>query len=300
MTPTANLPMKVKDHIVNVTKVDGEDYICLTDMARSYGSERAIESWLRNKNTVEFLGVWESLNNPHFNYHEFVGIRNQAGLNRFNISVKEWVTSTNAKGVLAKTGRYGGTYTHKDIAFEFGAWLSPEFKLLVITEFQRLKAKEQKIIEWDSHRYLSRINYRLHTDSIKKILLPALRLAKSKQTYVYTDEADMLNAIVFGKSASQWRKDNLKLAKGNKNQRDYATMEQLVVLANLENLNAHFISEGKDQPKRIELLVKSARRQYESIIAKEEEQKKLSEGRKPLPPLDNYIQLGDKASRPKK
>ena len=167
MTPINNLPMIVNEKIINVTKIDGNDYICLTDMARSYGAERVIENWLRNKNTVEFLGVWEQLNNTDFNLLEFEGIKNQAGLNRFTISVKEWVSTTKAKGLIARTGRYGGTYAHRDIAFEFGAWLSPEFKLLVISEFQRLKATEQKVIEWDSRRYLSRDNYRLHTDSNK-------------------------------------------------------------------------------------------------------------------------------------
>ena len=267
--------MIIKETVVNVTKIDGEDYICLTDMAKSYGAERAVESWLRNKNTIEFLGVWESLNNPKFNSHEFVGIKNQAGLNRFNISVKEWVLATDAKGVAAKTGRYGGTYAHKDIAFEFGTWLSPEFKLLIIKEFQRLKAKEQKIIEWDSKRYLSRVNYRLHTDSIKNVLLPALNVIGKKQTYVYTDEADMLNTIIFGKSAAQWKLENKKLAKGGKNQRDHATIQQLVILANLESLNSHLIAQKKDQHDRLNTLVNEARRQYKAMIKKDDEQRKF-------------------------
>jgi len=273
---TQNLPMVVNDNQINVTKVDGQDYICLTDMAKSYGADRVVENWLRNKNTLEFLGIWEVLNNPHFNSLEFEGIKNQAGLNRFTISVKEWVLATNAKGVFAKTGRYGGTYAHKDIAFEFGTWLSPEFKLLIIAEFQRLKAKEQKLVEWDSHRYLSRINYRLHTDSIKNILLPSLKMTKSQQSFVYTDEADILNLIIFGQTASDWRKANKDLASGGKNQRDYATVQQLVILANLENLNAHFILEGKSQRIRIQLLIEAAERQYKSLIQQEEEHKKLT------------------------
>ena len=164
---------------------------------------------------------------------------------------------------------------HKDIAFEFGTWLSPEFKLLIITEFQRLKANEQKLIEWDSHRYLSRVNYRLHTDSIQNILLPMLQLAREQETFIYTDEADMLNKIVFGQTAAEWRSANKKLAKNGRNQRDFATVQHLVVLANLENLNAHFISQGKNQKERIQILLESAESQYKSFIRQEEEQEKL-------------------------
>lgn len=159
MSPVENIRMNIHDRPVNVTKISGQDYICLTDMAKAYGAEKVVESWLRNKNTLEFLGAWEGLNNTSFNSHEFEVIKNQAGLNRFNLSAKQWINSTGAKGIMAKAGRYGGTYAHKDIAFEFGTWLSPEFKLLIITEFQRLKAQEQHTLEWDSHRYLSRINY---------------------------------------------------------------------------------------------------------------------------------------------
>lgn len=271
MTPVNNLPMTVNEKTINVTKIDGNDYICLTDMARSYGADRVIDNWIRNKNTLEFLGVWEKLNNQSFNLLEFEGIKNQAGLNRFTISIKEWVLTTKAKGLVAKAGRYGGTYAHKDIAFEFGTWLSPEFKLLVIAEFQRLKAKEQNIIEWDSRRYLTKVNYRLHTDSIKNDLLPALKLSKKQENFVYTDEADMLNKLVFGQSATEWRKSNQELAKSGKNQRDFATIQQLVLLANLENLNAHFLAEGKSQIKRIGELIKAAERHYRSIITQEEQ-----------------------------
>ena len=271
------LAMKINEAIVNVAKIDGQDYICLTDMAKAYGAEKVVESWLRNKNTLEFLGVWENLNNPDFNSHEFVGIKNQAGLNRFNISAKQWVETTNAKGIIAKAGRYGGTYAHKDIAFEFGTWLSPEFKLLIITEFQRLKAQEQKLIEWDSRRYLTRVNYRLHTDSIKNDLLPALKLTKSEQTYIYTDEADMLNKIVFGQTAAEWRKENSKAKSSN--QRDYATIQQLVLLANLENLNAHLISENKTQNERIIQLLKMTERHYRSFIEEENANKALGRGK---------------------
>jgi hypothetical protein len=267
--------MKVNDGTINVTKVDGEDYICLTDMAKSAGSDRALHSWLRTKNTIDFLGFWEQLHNPSFKVHEFVYFKTNAGANSFNPSIAEWIDKTGAKGVIAKRGRYGGTYAHKDIAFEFGTWLSPEFKLLIITEFQRLKAKEQGIIEWDSHRYLSKVNYRLHTDSIKNDLLPTLNLAKSKEAYVYTDEADMLNKIVFGQTAVEWRYSNPGLSKSGKNQRDHATIQQLVILANLENLNAHFITTGKTQAERIILLLETAKRQYGSLLDEEEERKRL-------------------------
>jgi len=274
MSPAKNLSMHTEKGDINVAKINGEDYICLTDMAKAYGAEKVVENWLRNKNTLEFLGAWESLNNSDFNYHEFEGIKNQAGLNRFNISAKQWILNTNAKGIIAKAGRYGGTYSHKDIAFEFGSWLSPEFKLLIIVEFQRLKAKEQKIIEWDAKRYLSRINYRLHTDSIKDYILPFLDAPKTLQKFVYTDEADLLNAIVFGQTAADWRDVNPTLAKSGKNQRDYASIEQLAILANLENLNAHYISEGKSQTERIQILAKSARQQYSSFVESAEEQGK--------------------------
>ncbi len=275
MTKLNNLSMNINDSTINVTKVNGEDYICLTDMAKSAGSDRALHSWLRTKNTIDFLGFWEQINNSDFKVHEFVYFKNNAGANNFNPSIIEWIEKTNAKGITARRGRYGGTYAHHDIAFEFGTWLSPGFKLLIITEFQRLKEKEQNFIKWDSHRYLSKVNYRLHTDSIKNILLPALQLTKSQQTFVYTDEADILNLIVFGQTAADWRVSNKKSSKSGRNQRDYATVQQLVILANLENLNAHFISEGKNQNQRINLLVNSAERQFKSLLLEEEEQKKL-------------------------
>jgi hypothetical protein len=272
MAPVNNLSMNINDQSVNVTKINGEDYICLTDMAKSYGADRVVDNWLRNKNTIEFLGVWERFNNSDFNSLEFEGIKNTAGLNRFAISVKEWVSQTNAKGIVAKTGRYGGTYAHKDIAFEFGTWLSPEFKLLIITEFQRLKAQEQQIIEWDSRRYLSRMNYRLHTDAIKEYLLPALGIGALKQ-YTYVSEADMLNRLVFGLTASEWKTNNPLLAKGQKNQRDHASTQQLIILANLESLNSHLISENKTQTDRIDILAKEARRQYQSLVSAAEIEK---------------------------
>ena len=261
--------MIINDISINVTKIDGDDYICLTDMAKSAGNDRAINSWLRTKNTIDFLGFWEQINNPDFKVHEFVYFKNNAGANSFNPSMIEWVESTNAKGIIAKRGRYGGTYAHKDIAFEFGTWLSPQFKLLVITEFQRLKEKEQQLVEWDSKRYLSKINYRLHTDAIKEHLLPNLS-SSAIHKYTYTDEADILNRISFGMTANEWKKSNPELAKGQKNQRDYATTQQLVILANLESLNSHLIANGKTQYERIDTLAKEAIRQYSALMNSEE------------------------------
>ncbi len=278
MSTPKNLSMNINDSQVNVTKINGQDYISLTDMAKSAGSHRALHSWLRTKNTIDFLGLWEQINNPTFKVHEFVYFKNNAGANSFNPSIIEWIGSTHANGIVSKRGRYGGTYAHKDIAFEFGTWLSPEFKLLIITEFQRLKEKEQQLVEWNTHRYLSKVNYRIHTDSIKNILLPSLSLTEKAKTYTYTDEADMLNKIIFGSTAAEWRKANTELDKSGKNQRDYATIHQLLLLANLENLNAHFIAEGKSQIERISSLIESARRQYTSLLSKEEEQKKLDGG----------------------
>jgi len=261
--------MNINDKIVNVTKINGEDYICLTDMAQSAGSERALHSWLRSRNTILFLGLWEQSHNKKFNLHEFVQIRNRTGENSFNPSIKEWVSSTGAIGIVSKTGRYGGTYAHKDIAFEFGTWLSPEFKLLIITEFQRLKEQESKIIEWDSRRFLSRVNYRLHTDAIKNHLIPSLSEASIKK-YIYTDEADMLNRLVFGQNANEWRSNNPSLAVGQRNQRDYASTQQLVILANLESLNSYLISDATDRAKRIKTLAQEAKRQYNALIDSQE------------------------------
>jgi hypothetical protein len=206
MTTTSNATMSINNNQIKVTKLGDHDYICLTDMAKSAGADRALHSWLRTKNTISFLGFWEQINNPDFKVHEFVYFKNNAGSNNFNPSIQEWIQKTNSMGIVSKRGRYGGTYAHKDIAFEFGTWLSPKFKLLIITEFQRLKAQEQKLIKWDSHRYLSKVNYKLHTDSIKNILLPALNLSKKSQTYVYMDEADLLNKLIFGQTAAEWRK----------------------------------------------------------------------------------------------
>lgn len=224
------------------------DYISLTDMVRNVENGSAlIEKWLRNKNTIEFLGIWEEIYNPIFNSPEFEGIKNQAGLNRFVLSVKQWVTKTKSIGIIAKAGRYGGTYAHKDIAFEFASWISPQFKIYLIKEFQRLKEEEFKQLGWDIKRNLAKINYRIHTDAIKENLIPP-ELTSRQINLVYASEADILNMALFGMTAGQWRDANPD-KKGNI--RDYANASQLVCLSNLENLNALFINEGISQSERL-------------------------------------------------
>jgi hypothetical protein len=236
---------------ITILKVDETDFISLTDMVKTIENGLVlIEKWLRNKNTIEFLGVWETIYNTNFNSPEFEVIKNQAGVNRFTLSVKQWVEKTNSLGIIAKAGRYGGTYAHKDIAFEFASWISPQFKIYLIKEFQRLKEIEQKQFGWDIKRNLAKINYRIHTSAIKENLIPK-ELNKDEITKIYATEADVLNMALFGKTAKDWRDENI-LLKGNI--RDYANVSQLVCLSNLENLNAHFIQEGLKQPERLKKL----------------------------------------------
>ena len=237
----------VKDTEVNVVKVNGEDYICLTDMLRAKDGDFFIADWLRNRNTLEFIGIWEKVYNPDFNYGEFATIRNQSGLNSFKISVKEFVARTNAISLQAKAGRYGGTYAHKDIAFEFAMWISPEFKVYIVKEFQRLKAEEQRFIGWSAKRELSKINYRIHTDAIKQNLIPA-EVTKAQASIIYANEADVLNVAMFGMTAKQWRETTPDL-KGNI--RDYASVNELICLSNMESLNAVFIEQGLPQSERL-------------------------------------------------
>lgn len=239
--------MDVKGTEITVITRNEDDFISLTDMLKAKDGDFFISDWLRNRNTVEFLGIWEQVHNPDFNYGEFALIKSQAGLNSYKISVKEWVGKTGAIGLMAKAGRYGGTYAHKDIAFEFGMWISPEFKIYLIKEFQRLKDEEYKQLGWDIRRNLTKINYRIHTDAIKTNLIPP-ELSKEQIHLIYATEADILNMALFGMTAKQWRDSNPEL-KGNI--RDYANVSQLVCLANLETLNAHFINEGLEQSQRL-------------------------------------------------
>ena len=256
---------------ISVIAIGNRDYISLTDMVRNIENGSAlIEKWLRNKNTIEFLGIWEDMYNPNFNSPEFEGIKIEAGLNRFILSVKQWVKKTNSIGIVAKAGRYGGTYAHKDIAFEFASWVSPYFKLYLIKEFERLKKEEQEKLGWDIKRNLAKINYRIHTDAIKNNLVPE-KLPKEKINFIYASEADILNVALFGMTAKEWREENPKL-KGNI--RDYADISQLVCLSNLENLNAVFIDEGMKQSDRLEKLNFIAIEQMK-ILSEAETTKKL-------------------------
>ena len=239
---------------ISYFKMDDEDYLSITDMLKSKDGDFFVSDWLRNRNTIEFWGIWEEIYNPNFNYGEFAIIKSQAGLNSYKISVKEWVEKTNAIGIISKVGRYGGTYAHKDIAFEFGMWISPKFKLLLIKEFERLKAEEQKQLGWNAKRELSKLNYRIHTDAIKQNLIP-IKLTKEQINYIYAEEADVLNMALFGMTAKEWRTNNPDL---DGNIRDYATMNELICLANLENLNSVFIKEGLKQSERLEKLNKIA------------------------------------------
>ena len=239
------------------------DYVSLTGMVRNVeNGVSLIEKWLRNKNTIEFLGIWEQMYNPDFNSPEFEGIKNQAGLNRFILPVKQWVEETNFIGVIAKAGRYGGTYAHKDIAFEFASWISPKLKLYLIKEFQRLNDEEFKQLGWDIRRNLTKINYRIHTDAIKGHLIPQ-ELTKEQINLVYATEADLLDMALFGKTAKQWRNENPN-EKGNI--RDFANVSQLLRLANLENLNAHFIREELGQAERLKILNKTAIQQMSLLL----------------------------------
>lgn len=246
---------------ITILTIQEDDYISLTDMVKNIDNGLVlIGNWLRNRNTIEFLGIWEEMYNPEFNSLEFDGIRIEAGLNRFSLSVKQWTERVNAKGIVAKAGRYGGTYAHKDIAFEFASWVSPHFKLYLIKEFQRLKDEEQLQLGWDIKRNLTKINYRIHTDAIQNHLIP--KELDTTNTNVYASEADVLNMALFGMTAREWRSAHPS-DKGNI--RDFADVSQLVCLANLEVLNAHFIHEGKTQKERLYLLNRAAISQMEIL-----------------------------------
>jgi hypothetical protein len=257
--------IKVKDTDVTIISVDEKDYISLTDMVRNLENGLSlIEKWLRNKNTIEFIGIWEEMYNPDFNSPEFEGIKNEAGLNRFVLSVKQWVEKTNSKGILAKAGRYGGTYAHKDIAFEFASWVSPQFKLYLLKEFQRLKEEENANLklEWNLQRTLSKINYKIHTDAIKESLIPS-ELSNQQISFIYANEADLLNVALFGMTAKQWREH---FPDNEGNIRDSATLEQLVVLSNLESINALLIQQNLPQNERLIQLNKVAIAQMKSLV----------------------------------
>jgi hypothetical protein len=251
--------------IAVISAIGQDDYISLTDIARYRSDEPkdVIKNWLRSKATIEFLGLWEELNNPNFKGVEFDSFRNEAGANAFTLSPQKWIDATNAIGIISRSGRYGGTYAHKDIAFEFASWVSPEFKLYIIKDYQRLKSDEahRLALDWNVKRLLSKANYKLHTEAIKQNLIPP-EITADKQGFIYANEADVLNVALFGMTAAQWRKDNPELSG---NMRDHATIEQLLVLANLENANAMYIEEGKSREERAILLNKLAISQLRTL-----------------------------------
>lgn len=268
-----NATINVRGTEITVIHHEDDDFISLTDMVRNFdGGPALIEQWLKNKDTVLFLGVWEQLNNPDFKTPEFEGIRNEAGRNSFYLSAKKWADATGAKGLFAKAGRYGGTFAHRDIAFEFGSWLSPEFKLYLIKEFQRLKEDESRRLSlaWNLNRTLAKINYRIHTDAIQTHLIPAEVTAK-QAAFTYANEADLLNVALFGQTAREWR-DAHPGKDGNI--RDHATLEQLLVLANLENMNAEFIHMALPQGDRLKRLNAIAIRQMKTLTARTAKQLK--------------------------
>jgi len=246
---------------------ENEDYVSITDIARhkdSANTDSIIQNWLRNRNTIELLGFWELMYNPGFKPLEFEGFKKQAGLNSFVMTPKKWIESTNAIGITSKSGRYGGTFAHKDIAFEFASWISIEFKLYIIKEFQRLKEDENDRLKlnWDLQRTLAKVNYHIHTDAIKENLIPK-ELDKTQISFVYASEADLLNVALFGVTAKQWRDTN---PKADGNIRDEATIEQLVVLSNLESINAVLIHQGKPQSERLLQLNTIAITQMRSLL----------------------------------
>ena len=268
MKKPKQLTIEVQGTAIAVLSGKDEDYICLTDIARFKDAQRTdylILNWLRNRNTIEFLGIWEQLNNPRFNPIEFDGIKKQAGLNSFILTAKQWIEKTGAVGITSKAGRYGGTYAHRDIAFEFAAWISVEFKLYLIKEFQRLKEDESSRLSlaWNLNRTLSKLNYRIHTDAVKRHLIPA-EVTGAQAAIAYASEADLLNVALFSQTARQWRAANPKL---EGNMRDHASIEQLLVLANLEAMNAEFIHMSLPQGERLKRLNQIAIRQMTVLTA---------------------------------
>lgn len=268
MSKNKKITIEVQGTAIAIVSQKEEDYICITDIARYknvQSTDDLVRNWLRNRNTIEFLGIWEQLNNPDFKPVEFDGIRMQAGLNSFTLTPKQWIEKTGAIGIISKAGRYGGTYAHKDIAFEFASWISVEFKLYLIKEFQRLKDDENRRLSlaWNLNRTISRLNYRIHTDAIKAHLIPAL-VTPAQAAITYASEADLLNVALFGQTAMQWRDANPRL---DGNMRDHASIEQLLVLANIEGMNAEFIHMGLTQGDRLKRLNEIAIRQMKTLTA---------------------------------
>ena len=269
--------INVQGTAITILSKEADDFICLTDMAKKFGGDDLIHNWMRNRNTLEYIGIWEQIHNPGFKGVEFDTFKKEAGLNSFRLTPKKWVEATNAIGIQSRAGRYGGgTYAHKDLAFEFGSWLSPEFKLYLIKEFQRLKDDENQRLSlaWNLNRTLAKINYRIHTDAIKENIIPP-DITKEQQQIIYANEADVLNVAMFGKTAQQWRKEN----PGKEgNIRDYSSIEQLLVLANMESMNAEFIKMKLPQGERLKKLNAIAIAQLKSL-AGNTSLRKLTDGK---------------------
>lgn len=271
--------INVNDVEISVSQQAGrEDYICLTDMVKAKDEDTnrpdmIIQNWMRNKDTVEFIGLWETINNPDFKPIEFEGFRNAAGTNRFSLTPKVWIEKTNAIGIISKPGRLGGTYAHKDIAFEFGSWISPAFKLYLIKEYQRLKEIEShpSLGEWNVKRILSKVNYTIHTDAVREFVIPVLN--ERERLYAYATEADILNMALWGCTAKQWREANPKYAEQGQNIRDMASINELVVLANLESINSELNKQGLDKATRYEQLRNIAQEQLGRLNLKETEKR---------------------------
>ncbi len=264
--------IRVEDNLIQITSFNNEDYISLTDMARSQLQEVIIIKWLSLKSTIEYLGEWELLYNPGFNYTEFGTIKNTAGSNNFVLSVKQWLERTHAIGITAKAGRYGGTYAHKDIAFQFGMWISPKFQLLLIKEYQRLKAEENDRlnIEWSVKRLLSKTNYHLQTDAVQKHIIPQKNYSKNNEWLLYAEEADLLNVALFGCTAKDWREANPQLSEINLNIRDMASINELTVLSNIESMNSILIKQKIAKDIRFEQIVEIASYQLQILNEKDE------------------------------
>jgi hypothetical protein len=273
--------IEVENKVISIINQNGEDYICLTDMVRGKEGEDHIRNWMRNRNTVEFIGLWETLHNQDFKPVEFDTFRKQSGLNSFNLTPKKWIESTGAIGIFSKSGRYGGTYAHKDIAFEFGSWISPMFKLLLIKEFQRLKEIEtnQYNLEWNVKRILTKANYHIQTEAIKKHIIPQKNYQNETEWLIYAEEADLLNAALFSCTAKDWRLANKEQANKGLNIRDFASINELVILSNLENFNAILIGQNIEKVERFVQLTKLAKTQLKTFEGKDfiKSLKKLTE-----------------------
>lgn len=283
--------IEVENKLISIVQQDEQDYISLTDMVRGEEGNDYIRNWMRNRNTVEFLGLWETLNNPNFKHVEFDTFRKQAGLNNFNLTPKKWIEATGAIGIISKSGRYGGTYAHKDLAFEFGSWISPMFKLLLIKEYQRLKEIEsnQYNLEWNVKRILTKTNYQIHTDAVKEYILPEKNYNKDKEWLVYAEEADLLNVALFNCTAKDWQDVNPEKSLKGLNIRDFASINELVVLSNLENINSVLIRNGIEKEERFRQLREIAALQLKSLDQQQDFMKTLKKVSD-----DVYIKHSDK------